>query len=96
MIYRVHTAALRFLDDRNDWLQVRLHGKKKIHSILLLSVIIMGIPDDDWRETVYTVEYEEMPRIIVKAIFAPNYCHFCLANNFGISQPIPARVISID
>ena len=40
--------------------------------------------------------YEEMPRIIVKAIFAPNYCHFCFTNNFGISQPIPARVISID
>ena len=40
--------------------------------------------------------YEEMPRIIVKAIFAPNYCHFCFTNNFGISQPIPARVVSID
>ena len=28
--------------------------------------------------------------------FAPNYCHFCFTNNFGISQPIPARVVSID
>ena len=42
------------------------------------------------------LQYEEMPRIIVKAIFAPNYCHFCFTNNFGISQPIPARVVSID